>query len=480
MFLINRLLLNLAISAGKISFIILQIIGRTGTAMPGKIAIKIFPDILKEVSKRCDKTIVITGTNGKTTTNNLTNHILGGKYDNLVSNLKGANMIQGVVTSFVVNNKNSYDYGIFEVDEGSIPKIIHFFSPDYVILTNFFRDQLDRYGEVEHVIDLVYDTLKTIDSTLILNADDPSTIQFNKLHNKKIYYGFNKNQFSKIDCSVTESIFCKNCDHRLSYKFISYGNVGDYYCDNCGFKRPKIDYCADSIVIKDNSYEFLLKINNCDENNHNDDNNNINDNINDLNSEYKFIFRYMGIYNIYNCLAAISLCLHENFDISYVKNQVENFDYRLGRMETIKFPNKDVVLVLSKNPIGLSEVFNSFSYDEEPKSIMFLINDTPADGRDISWIWDADFEQVNNIKNINYFYCSGTRADEAVLRLKYSNFNTDKIKKYVSKEVSDVKVPIRDILDEDAKSYIIGTFTAVPIVRKVLLKEQSKYKNIKK
>ena len=477
----EKLLLNLAILAGKISFIVLKVTGKQGTAMPGKVAIKIFPGILKELTKRCNKTVVITGTNGKTTTNNLTNHIIGGKYDNLVSNLKGANMIQGVVTSFIVNNKNFYDWGIFEVDEGSIPDVIHFFSPDYVILTNFFRDQLDRYGEVENTIHLVYDTLKDVDSTLILNADDPSTTQFNKLPNEKIYYGFNKNQFSKIDHSVAESIFCKNCGNRLSYNFISYGNVGDYYCDSCGVERPKINYAAESIDIKDNSYEFLLKINNSESINESINesvNEGIIGSISENIAEDKFVFKYMGIYNIYNCLAAISLCLTENFDISFVQNQVENFDYKLGRMETISFPNKDVVLVLSKNPVGLSEVFNSFSHDEEPKSIMFLINDTPADGKDISWIWDADFEQINNIKNINYFYCSGTRANEAALRLKYSNFNTDKIKKHVSKEVSDIKTPIKEVLDENIKSYIIGTFTAVPEVRKFLLKEKSKYNSV--
>jgi len=182
----------------------------------------------------------------------------------------------------------------------------------------------------------------------------------------------------------------------------------------------------------------------------------------------------MGIYNIYNCLAAISLCLLEDFDISFVEKQIENFDYKLGRMETINFPNKDVVLVLSKNPVGLSEVLNSFSYDENPKSVMFLMNDTPADGKDVSWIWDADFEQIINIKNIKNFYCSGTRANDVALRLKYTDFNPNKIKVYVSDNEVDVEKPIKEILAENEKSYIIGTFTATPEVRKVLLREKEK------
>lgn len=471
----NTIILNIAILAGKLAYFVLQLTGRQGTALPGKVAIKICPNILEDLTKRCNKTVIITGTNGKTTTNNLINHIIGGKYQNLVSNLKGANMIQGVVTSFVVNTKNSYDWGIFEVDEGSISDVIQFISPDYVVITNFFRDQLDRYGEVENIINIVYNALKTIDSTLILNGDDPSTIQFNKLENNKIYYAFNKNQFSKSDHGVAEAIFCKNCGNRLNYEFISYGNIGDYYCKNCGSKRSKLNYSAESIDIKDNRYEFDLIINkNADENSNDDNSSNISEII-----EKRFIFKYMGIYNIYNCLAAISLCLSEKFDILSVKKQIETFDYKLGRMETISFPYKDVVLVLSKNPVGLSEVFNAFSYDGEAKSLMFLINDTPADGKDISWIWDADFEQVNNIKNIKSFYCSGTRANEAVLRLKYANFDIDKIKTYVSKEEGDLRPLIEEILSENLKSYIIGTFTAIPEARKILLNEQDNSKKFK-
>jgi len=479
----NKILLKLAVFSGKLAYFVLRFSGRQGTALPGKIALKICPDILRDLSKKCDKTVVITGTNGKTTTNNLINHIISGKYSNIASNLKGANMIQGVVTSLIVNNKDKYDWGIFEVDEGSIPEVTHFFSPDYVILTNFFRDQLDRYGEVDNTINMVYDSLESLDSTIILNCDDPSCIQFNKLNNKKIFYGFNKNQFSKKHHSVSEAIFCKECGHRLDYEFISYGNIGNYSCGNCGSKRPKINYAAESIDIKDNFYEFVLKIDSGVNINSNT-NSNINSNSNSNNAsknnesndkhnfesvENRFIFKYLGIYNIYNCLAAIALCLSENFDISFVKNQIESFDYKLGRMETISFPNKDVILVLSKNPVGLSEVLNTISYCEEPKNIMFCLNDTPADGKDTSWIWDADFEQIKNIKNINNFYCSGVRANDAVLRLKYMDFDINKIKTYVSKDINDVKKPISEILASDEKSYIIGTFTAVPRIRELLM-----------
>ncbi|MDR1721656.1 MAG: hypothetical protein LBR24_01235 [Methanobrevibacter sp.] len=183
----NKLLLLLAIYVGKAIFFGLNLLGRTGTALPGNIALRIYPDILKEMSGRCAKIAIITGTNGKTTTNNLINHILWGKYSSIVSNLKGANMVQGVVTGFVVNFKNSYDWGIFEVDEGSVPVVSRYLTADYIVITNFFRDQLDRFGEVDNTIKMVYDSLKDTKTKIIVNADDPSNQKFSQLPNEKIY-----------------------------------------------------------------------------------------------------------------------------------------------------------------------------------------------------------------------------------------------------------------------------------------------------
>lgn len=439
---------------GKLIFFGLNLLGKQGTALPGKIALKLYPNILKEMGKKCEKILIISGTNGKTTTNNLINHILNGKYDNIVSNLKGANMIQGVVTSFIVNNKNSYDWGAFEVDEGSIPTVTKYINPNYIILTNFFRDQLDRFGEVENTIRIVHDAIKNLDSTLILNGDDPSSLKFNDLNNKKIYYGLNENKFSKTENTVAEAIFCGECGNRLDYEFISYGNVGKYHCDKCGSKRPNLDYLSESIDIKDNSYEFIVKT---------------------KNKETKTVyFKYLGIYNIYNSVSAIAFALENELNLSFIKERIENFDYKLGRMETIKFPDKTIVLVLSKNPVGLSEVLTTFSYDESKKSLMFILNDTPADGKDVSWIWDADIEQLNKINNIANFYCSGVRAEDAALRIKYTGFNTDKIKIYSSSNENDIETPIDDILNQNIeKAFIIGTFTATPIARAILINKLS-------
>ncbi|MDR2967398.1 MAG: MurT ligase domain-containing protein [Methanobacteriaceae archaeon] len=446
---------NITVFIGKLIFFSLNLLGKQGTALPGKVALKLYPSILKEMGKKCRKILIISGTNGKTTTNNLINHILNGKYDNIVSNLKGANMIQGVVTSFIVNNKNSYDWGVFEVDEGSIPTVTKYINkPDYIILTNFFKDQLDRFGELENTIKIVHEGIKNLDSTLILNGDDPSSLKFNDLSNKKVYYGLNKNKFSKSADTVVETIFCSECGNKLNYEFTSYGNLGKYYCNKCGFKRPNLDYLVESIDIKDSSYEFIIKTKNWE--------------------NEAIYFKYLGIYNIYNSISAIAFTCENELNLSSIKERIESFDYKLGRMETIKFPDKTIVLVLSKNPVGLSEVLKTFSYDESEKSLMFILNDTPADGKDVSWIWDADIEQINKMKNIANFYCSGIRAEDVALRIKYTGFDRNKIKTYPSKNENDIKTSLNDILNQNIeKVFIVGTFTAIPIAKNILMKKLS-------
>jgi len=448
--------LKLTVFIGKIIFLGLRLLGKQGTALPGKIALKLYPNILKEMGKKCEKILIISGTNGKTTTNNLINHILKGKYDNVVSNLKGANMIQGVVTSFIVNDKNRYDWGVFEVDEGSMPLVTKYINnPDYILLTNFSNDQLDRFGELDNTIKIVHGAIKKLGSTLILNGDDPYSLKFNDLNNKKIYYGLNENKFSKSEKTAVESIFCYECGNKLAYEFISYGNVGKYYCDKCGFERPNLDYLAESIDINENSYEFIVKTKNSE--------------------NITIYFKYLGIYNIYNSIAAIAFARENGINLPSIKERIKNFEYKLGRMETIKFPEKEVILVLSKNPVGLSEVLTTISYDESKKSIMFILNDTPADGEDVSWIWDANFEELSKIKNLANFYCSGLRAEDAGLRVKYTDFDTNKIKIYSSSNENNIKTPINDILNQKIeKIYIIGTFTATPIVRDVLIDKLSK------
>lgn len=440
---------QISILIGKLSYFILQKLGKKGTAFPGKIAMKIQPDILKDLSSKCEKIAIITGTNGKTTTNNISYHIFNGKYDEIVSNLNGSNMIQGVISPFLINNQKHYDWGIFEVDEGSMSNVGKYASIDYVILTNIFRDQLDRYGEVENIIKLVYDSLKNSKTTLILNADSPISLYFNDLPNPKIYYSLKRTKFSKKKQTVDEFVSCPKCGNKLKYEYINYGNIGKFFCTNCGAKNPNPDYEISKVeLINGFFYKF---------------------NVSDKNDSISINLNLPGIYNLYNALGAISLARENKISYDIIKKQIENFKYERGRMENIKIASTEIILVLSKNPVSLSEVFTTIKNDTNNKSLMLILNDYAPDGRDTSWIWDVYFEEILNIENIDKFYCVGTRAEEVALRLKYIDFPEEKIEIYHSKDEYDIKNPISSLINNEKKVYIIGTFTAVPEARKELM-----------
>ncbi|WP_409199746.1 MurT ligase domain-containing protein [Methanobrevibacter sp. DSM 116169] len=435
---------------GELSYILAQKAGKKGSALPGKVAMKIKPDVLDDLIVKCDKTAIITGTNGKTTTNNLANHVFSGNNNEVISNLNGSNMLQGVISPFLIDKKNKYDWGIFEVDEGSMCDVTQFIDADYIILTNFFRDQLDRYGEVENTIQIVHDSIKNENATLILNADSPSSLYFSDLKNKKVYYSLGETKFAKEEQTVAESVVCPKCESKLEYEYINYGNMGKFSCPNCGIKNPEADYIITDVTLKAESYDFTVK---------------------DKKESAEIDLHLLGIYNLYNALGVITLARENNFSYDLIKKQIENFEYKLGRMETIDLGFTEVVLVLSKNPIGLSEVFSTINYDKSKKSLMFIMNDYSPDGTDVSWIWDAYFKEAVNIKNVDNFYCVGTRAEEVAMRLKYEEFPIDKIKIYHSQNRFDLQLPNHDFLNEDNdKKYLIATFTALPEVRKELMR----------
>lgn len=436
---------------GKLSFFIAQRLGKKGTALPGKVALKFDPELLARLGKKCDRIVFITGTNGKTTTNNLLTHVLKGSYDDVLSNLNGSNMIQGVLTPFITDSKDHYDVGVFEVDEGSVPIVSQFIKPDYFIITNFFRDQLDRYGEVEMTIKAVHDSISP-ETVLIINSDEPSLLRFDDLPNKKIYYGFNRTKFARDEINVAESIFCPNCGGRLSYDYIHYGNVGKFFCKSCGIKNHEADYLLDSLDLNDALYDFKVV---------------------SKPSADDYVSNLMGLYNLYNTLAVIGLASEMGLSHDIISERLNDFEYRLGRMEIFHFKKKDLVLVLSKNPVGLSEVFATINYDDGEKSVMFILNDYAPDGKDVSWIWDAHFEEIANIPNLKSFYCVGTRAEDLALRLKYGGLDESILRIYPAKDQTDIKDALNSILEEDFKSYVIGTFTAMPEARKILLKRES-------
>jgi UDP-N-acetylmuramyl tripeptide synthase len=442
----SRLRYYLAVAVGNLtSFFLQKILRSSASAMPGKVAMKIYPNILEVVDERCKKKILITGTNGKTTTNNLLSYILEQENLILLSNLRGANMPQGLISAFLNNIKKDYDWGVFEVDEGSFQRVVDDLKPDYVLVTNFFRDQLDRYGEIEKAFQDILEALESIDTTLILNADDPLVSNFRKLHKKNVYYGVAQNKYSSCEQRIVESRFCPACSSYLDYDYYNYGQLGGYHCPDCGFENPSYDYRIEEIDYREHKYHFKFR---------------------SKNQPPKDIqFDYEGIYNAYNCCAALTTALEIGLDVDRVANEIEEFRYHLGRMENFEFPDKLVKIALVKNPIGLSEVISSIGLDDRRKSLLFILNDNPADGRDVSWIWDAEVEKTRNIKNVKSIYCSGRRAEDIALRLKYAG-----VPVYLLQVDDNMDQAIGKLLADNVEIvYILPTYTAVFHARELIL-----------
>lgn len=427
----------ISVVAGKITIKMLSLKGNSATALPGKIALKIQPESLKIIRERCKTVIFITGTNGKTTTNNLLNHILKGKYS-IVSNLRGANMPQGLVSAYLKDIREEYDLGIFEIDEGSFLQIARDINPDYILITNFFRDQLDRYGEIESTVSMVYENIKPLDTTLILNADDPFVCKFKDLSKKNIFYGVKENKFSSKSEELVETRFCPVCNSGLDYIYYNYGHLGQYQCDECNFENSPYNYYISNLEY--DNYKYCFDVNNEDKK--------ILENV---------CFGYDGIYNIYNCCGVFALSSELGIEPDKIKAKMQDFNYKLGRMEEVSYKNKIIKIALVKNPIGLTEVIRSISHDNRNKALLFILNDNPADGRDVSWIWDAGLGKFKDIENLQNIICSGKRAEDIAMRIKYAHIDPKLI------QIDDnMKNAIKKAINEDVEVvYILPTYTAV-------------------
>lgn len=415
-----------------------------GTSIIGKIVLKLCPDFLVHANKYIKTKINVTGTNGKTTTSGLISHLLAKSKNKIINNAMGANMIQGVVNAIAVqlNPLLKYDYSVIESDEAFLEVIYDKFEADYLLVTNLFRDQLDRYGELATTKNLIQNGIDKKDNlTLILNADDPLVSSFNG-SGKHIFYGVEDVEYKdglKPTISKTEEAFnCPNCGKPLSYEKKFYAQQGHYYCE-CGYKRPETKYKAYVTLYKDHS-----AIN--------------------INYEY-YELPLVGLFNAYNAIGAIALCRELGLDPIEIQKNLKTFKVAFGRSEMKCLYGKRTLIQLIKNPIGANEVFKTVDLDS---NILIIINDNYADGRDVSWLWDAEFEGVNNIKH--EIVVSGTRANDMALRLKYAGVDTNKIK-----VISDIQKAV-DYIGKTADNdiTILPTYTAL-----LKLNKMSKLKGVK-
>ncbi len=431
--------LILAIWAAKLSSLVGKIIGKKSSSTPGAIALKICPDIIKILAKSIKGKIIVTcGTNGKTTTNNLIYSALLKCGYRVVCNTLGANMLSGVATAFAMDcnifGKLKADYACLEIDEAYAVKVFDHITPDYMIVTNLFRDQLDRYGEIETTLNLIKSAIEKVPSVkLILNGDDPLSAQLGN-GKKASYFGISEMVLPQ-EAEVRDGQFCSQCGAELSYNYYHYGQLGDYFCKSCNNKRNKIDFEAKNVNLT-NGLSFTI--------------NNI-----------PLKLNYRGFYNIYNILALYSvmnLLGHTSQDFSAL---LSDYKPQIGRMEEIDL-GKSVILNLAKNPAGFNQAIETVISDKRKKDVIIAVNSEPSDGMDVSWLWDVNFERLSD-EHLNLLSLSGKRLYDLALRFKYSDVKIDKI-------TDNIQEAIEDALKTDAEvCYVLVNYTALFGTQEIML-----------
>ncbi|MFV0424534.1 MAG: MurT ligase domain-containing protein [Bacilli bacterium] len=389
-----------------------RLLGNYGTSIGGKIAWTLDKNILKKLAKNVETIIVITGTNGKTTTSNL---IASCFEEPLIHNGKGANMYFGVISAFL---QGEGKVAVLEVDEGSVAKVFADLKVDYFVVTNFFRDQLDRYSEIDMLVDKIKSSISA-DTKLILNANDPFTMRLD--NNNSIYYGISKDFKGFRDFEISESKYCPKCNSLLNYETSFYLQIGHYNC-KCNFKTPKIDYLASSfknseLVVNGITYKHNL----------------------------------VGNYNVFNLVAAFALGNILNLNVEAGFNKYYSND---GRMQIIN----EHIVTLAKNPSGMN--LSLLQINPDYKNVLFTLNDNYVDGLDISWIWDADFEILDNSYT---YYVNGLRKEDMALRLKYAGINPSNIN-----IVDNIDVELDNIIKKP--TFSISSYTAVDDIKKMFEK----------
>ena len=377
-----------------------KLIGKKGTDLPGKVLRKLDKDILIKLSKQYDEIVFVTGTNGKTTTSNLIGHTLKEAGINFINNFEGANMLDGIISTFAIQSKNDTKLAVIEIDEGSIKKVMQYITPTKFVINNFFRDQIDRFGEIDTLIATIGEQLEGKNIQLILNSDDPFVTRLSKYGEDNIYFGIAKDAYQFSDFGISESKFCPNCGMELIYDHVHYSQLGFYHCSKCDFKHQDVKYEVTNATVE----PFINMT---------------------INKNASIATKLAGDYNIYNLLAAYSLLKELGLEDEKIKYGLETYTATNGRMQSIGLSNGATVLLnLAKNPAGLNASLAIANVIKEEINYLLVLNDNGADGIDISWIWDTDFDILNGqkIKNI---VCSGKRAKELALRLKYTGIEAN-------------------------------------------------------
>ena len=441
----------IAIIACRASRFVLRKLGKGGTNAPGCVALALYPDILGELAKGVTS-IVVTGTNGKTTTSRMIEKSMEDSGMDYFSNKSGANMLSGIVAEFAMNctltGKNKHKYALVECDEAHFKNVSKYIDAKCIVVTNVFRDQLDRYGEVTHTLNSILTGIKNSPNAVVcINADCSLSVSMkDQIPNKVVFYGVESEIYKNRVHEVSDAPYCIKCKTEYVYDYVTYGHLGGFRCPKCGYHRPDAQVAVEKVLESTaDSSKILVRFGG---------------------KEYEATVNLPGGYNIYNATAMIAAGYVMGMDDKVIINALNSFECGFGRMEKFTVNNTDVRMILIKNPAGCNQVLNFLSNLTEPALFIVALNDRFADGTDISWIWDVDFEKLNNISDmLTGVWVTGRRADEMAMRMKYTGLPTDKIR-----VIKDYNELIAQAVAQDAPVYLMPTYTAMLDIREIFSK----------
>jgi len=468
-----------AVVAGKAAGGASRMLGRGGgTAIAGLVAERLDPRIVARLAAQAGAgTICVTGTNGKTTASLMLSRIAAAAGLSPLHNRSGSNLMRGVAAMLVEEASlsgaipdGSRRLAILEVDEATLPRIVRQVTPRAIVFTNLFRDQLDRYGEVDtvaksweraiaanavgatavrdpgaHVHAPLRDDGETV---LVLNADDPAVAHLGRAAGGRVlYYGVEDASAGGAEGEhASDFRTCLDCASELAYGVTFYGHIGHWRCPSCGNARPKPDVRLDRVTLGDDSAALEITLPD--------------------GAAMSIVLPMAGLYNAYNALAAVAGAIALGLPRDAITGALQGFSAAFGRQERFSVGGRDVQVLLGKNPTGLNQVLRTIAARPGEKRILFFLNDGIADGRDISWIWDADYETVR--PQTVWTLAAGTRAEDLALRLKYGGFGDDVP---VERETA---VALRRALaatPAGATLHVVPTYTAMLEVRELLAKQ---------
>ncbi|MEH1884562.1 Mur ligase family protein [Nostoc sp.] len=432
---IDRLRLGFAVSVAKsVTFIVRSLRLGAASVLPGSIARRIEPRILELLSQQVKNgVILIAGTNGKTTTALLLCTILERKGYRVTHNSTGANLENGLMTALLESTNLlgtlNTDYAILEVDENIVPRVLKPLQPRIILCLNLFRDQLDRYGEVDTISKRWTKVISTLpaETVVIPNADDPTLSNLGQqLPQRVLFFGLNEPEhYLEAIPHAVDSIYCPKCGHSLDYKGVYLSHLGDFTCPKCGFAKSKP-------TLESSEWSQIL----------------------------------VGLYNKYNTLAAATAAIELGVDEPTIRDTINNFQAAFGRAEDLVINGKQVRILLSKNPVGTNETIRVVTQSTD-KTTLLVLNDRTPDGTDVSWIWDVDTEKL--VERGGTLVVSGDRVYDMALRLRYSQKSPESSINLIVEE--DLRQAIATALEhtpENETLHILPTYSAMLEVREVL------------